>query len=230
MTVPDPRLSTPERPQPARPTPDRLAARRARRLTLLGVLAVALLGTVLVLHLTAHPAPANASQTVVPGVATTTNPPGAPTGSVAPSAPYTTPQGTTQTLAAYQGKPLMVWFVAGGCASCAVSIPTVAHHLAQLRADGIQVLTLGLPEWFAPGHTGLTQLLAFGRAAAGRTVPQPGWAWGMPSTALVRAFDPSGTPDVYYLLGPHGHVRYHNSVPASTITQLLAHAKRLATT
>jgi len=143
---------------------------------------------------------------------------------------FTTLQGAAQTLGALEGRPLLVWFVAGGCASCAVSIPVVARHLAQLRADGVQILTLGLPEWFPSGRAGLTQLQAFGRAAAGEPIPQPGWTWGMPSTALVRAFDPSGTPDVYDLLGPHGRILYQNSVPATTLPQLLAHARRLATT
>jgi len=123
----------------------------------------------------------------------------------------------------------MVWFVAGGCASCAASIPAVLAHFHQLRSTGLQVLTLGLYGDFAAGERGAAQLLRFGRVATfGRPITRPGWEWGMASKRLSLAYDPAGIPDLYVLIGPTGHIRDRNSVPLSTMGTLLAAAKRLA--
>lgn len=148
---------------------------------------------------------------------------------MAPNGTFISSTGVPATLASFHGKPTMVWFVAGGCASCAASIPAVSQHWGQLRRDGIEVVTLGLYGSFASGRHGATQVLGFGRSAAGIdfSVTRPGWAWGMASEALSTAYDPSGTPDVYALIGPDGHLRYRNSVPVSTMPQLLAAAGHL---
>jgi len=170
------------------------------------------------------PAPSTSGSATSPGTAST---PAASVGQIAPNGTFTSLTGGTTTISSLLGKPLMVWFVAGGCASCAVSIPMVAQHLAQLHADQVTVVTLGLPDWFDPGAKGLQELQFFGKTAAHVTIPTTTWIWGMPTSALVRAYDPTGTPDVYSLVGPGGHIRYQNSVPASTMPQLLAAAKHL---
>lgn len=148
-------------------------------------------------------------------------------GTPAPNGQYTTEAGTTATIASLRGEPVLVWFVAGGCASCAASIPAVAAHLAEIRATGVRVLTLGLYGDFPTGGKGVASLLAFGRSAAGSTVERPGWSWGMASRQLSVAYDPFGVPDVYVLIGPHGTLRYRNSAPVSTMRQLLAAARRV---
>ncbi len=149
---------------------------------------------------------------------------------VAPDGTYTTPSGATATIASLRGTPTMVWFVAGGCASCAASIPAVATHFRQLARSRLRVVTLGLYGDFPPGQAGVAQLLSFGKSAAGSagaSITQPGWLWGMASKSLSLAYDPSGTPDQYVLIGPRGHIRYRNSVPDSTMPQLLAATARL---
>ncbi len=151
-------------------------------------------------------------------------------GTPAPNGTFTTPAGTTATIASLRGKPTMVWFVAEGCASCAASIPAVASHFNQLRAVGLQVLTLGLYGDFAAGNKGVAQLLSFGREAAfNKPITRPGWEWGMASKELSLAYDPADIPDLYVLIGPTGHIRYHNTVPVSTMEALIAAAKRLDT-
>ncbi len=158
------------------------------------------------------------------------SPPGSATGALAPNGTFTIPSGTTATIDSLRGRPTMVWFVAGGCASCAASIPAVATHLDQLRAAGLTVLTLGLYGDFAPGVQGVTQLLSFGQEATlGKPVTRPGWEWGMASKRLSLAYDPAGIPDLYVLIGPRGHIRYRNSVPVSTMGTLLSVAKHLET-
>ena len=151
-------------------------------------------------------------------------------GTSAPNGTFTTPQGTTATIASLRGMPTMVWFVAGGCASCAASIPAVAAHFHELRAAGLRVLTLGLYGDFAASNKGVAQLLSFGREAAlNKPITRPGWEWGMASKALSLAYDPAGIPDLYVLIGPTGHIRYRNSVPDSTMGALIAAAKHLDT-
>lgn len=155
---------------------------------------------------------------------------GPETAPLAPNGTFTAAAGATETIASLEGKPILVWFVAGGCASCAASIPAVSTHLQQLTGRGIHVVTLGLYGAFPNGKAGVAQLLSFGRGAAGGPVTRPDWSWGMASEALSMAYDPSGTPDVYDLVGPHGHIRYRNSVPDSTMPKLLAAAARLTGT
>jgi hypothetical protein len=161
-----------------------------------------------------------------------TPPVSAPDAPVAPNGTYTTAAGATATIASLRGTTTMVWFVAGGCASCAASIPAVAAHIDQLTGHGLRVLTLGLYGDFAAGTKGVDELLSFGRSAAGfarESITHQGWEWGMASKSLSLAYDPSGIPDEYVLIGPGGHIRYRNSVPDSTMPQLLAQAKRLST-
>lgn len=146
---------------------------------------------------------------------------------IAPNGTFLAASGRTESVSSLRGGPVLLWFVAGGCASCAVSIPAVASHFRQLRADGVTVVSLGLSNDFAAGAKGLADLLAFARAAGGAAVFRPGWDWGLASTSLAMAYDPSGTPDVYALIGPGGHIRERGGVPVSTMPALLRAAAAL---
>lgn len=131
-------------------------------------------------------------------------------------------------LRAFEGRPLMVWFVANGCASCAASIPTVARHLSAFAAKKVRVLVLGIYGAFGQGGQAHTQLAAFGRSAAGQRFSSPVWTWGVASAGLTATFDPSGTPDEYFLLNRTGRTVYQGSTPVSTIGTLLSHLKEIA--
>lgn len=126
-------------------------------------------------------------------------------------------------LASLRGRPVMVWFVAAGCASCAASIPVVAAHLGAFTKAGTRVVVLGMYGAFGQDPKGTAALASFGTAAAGKAFASPAWTWGVASEQLTAAFDPSGTPDAYFLLDAAGHVTYQNSVPVSTMGALLAH-------
>jgi hypothetical protein len=147
---------------------------------------------------------------------------------LAPDGTFVTVDGHQSSVARLRGRPVLLWFVAGGCASCAVSIPAVAQHLNQLSKEGVQVMALGLAGDFGPPGQALANLEQFARAAAGPAFGDRGWTWGMATESLSRAYDPSGTPDVYYLLTPDGHIWYRNSVPVSTMPALLHQAQVLA--
>jgi thiol-disulfide isomerase/thioredoxin len=131
--------------------------------------------------------------------------------------------GRRVSLASLRDRPVMVWFVAGGCASCAASIPAVAQHLGAFTRAGTRVVVAGMYGAFSQGRAGTTALARFGKAAAGKAFASPAWTWGVASEPLTAAFNPTGTPDAYFLLDAAGHVTYRNSVPVSTMDALLAH-------
>jgi hypothetical protein len=199
-----------------------------RRLRWVLAAAVLVLAAGLTAHALAGSGSGTASATAQP--LTSQHRPASASAALAPNGTFITPSGTTATIASLRGRPTMVWFVAGGCASCAASIPAVASHLDQLTGAGLRVLTLGLYGDFPAGKAGVAQLLSFGREAAfGKPITRPGWVWGMASKSLSLAYDPAGIPDLYVLIGATGHIRYRNSVPDSTMGALIAAAKRLDT-
>jgi hypothetical protein len=135
--------------------------------------------------------------------------------------------GATTTISSFRGSPLMVWFVADGCASCAVSIPAVGNELPTFARAHTRILVLGIYGDFGSGPQGLRLLGEWGEAAAGPAFKNPAWTWAMASAQLTAAYDPLGIPDDYFLLDKAGHVVYHSSVPVSTMGSLLVHLHRL---
>ena len=188
-----------------------------------GLVVLLLVGAITVLGLHLHQAGVGRSDTRTGRAADRV---AGPNGSV--NGDFLSISGTTATLTQVRGgQPAMVWFVAGGCASCAASIPAMAENITQLTGDGLMVITLGLYGDFPPGRGGATQVGEFAQAAAPGSLSRPGWIWGLASKDLSETYDPTGTPDVYLLIGPSGHVRYRGSVPVSSMPQLLAQAYRL---
>lgn len=150
-------------------------------------------------------------------------------GRIAPTGLFTSTTGHPEHLAWYVRKgPTMVWFVVAGCASCAVSIPSVAQHLRLLATDHVHVLVLDLFGDLGSGLTGRAELVDFGKASSGSSYESPTWTWGLASKSLSYAYDPSGTPDEYFLVAPNGRVVLQNRVPLNTMSQLLRAAGRLS--
>ena len=151
-----------------------------------------------------------------------------PNGRAAQNGALTLVNGRQSSLRAFADRPLMVWFVANGCASCAVSIPTVARHLAAFRAAGVHVLVLGIYGEFGYGKRAARLLMEFGRSTAGRQFHSPVWTWGVASARLTTMFDPSGIPDQYFLRDRAGRTLYRGVAPVSTIHSLLSHLKEIS--
>lgn len=135
--------------------------------------------------------------------------------------------GEKQTLSSYRGHALMIWFIAGGCTSCAISIPAVANQLHVLANDGITVLPLGLSGDFGPSNLALGKLKTFAKSAAGKAFTDIEWKWGMASAALSHRYDTAGIPDYYLLVDSHGVITYQNTAPIATIKPLLQAASRI---
>ncbi|WP_298211453.1 hypothetical protein [Ferrimicrobium sp.] len=140
---------------------------------------------------------------------------------------FETLNGEQQTLSSYRGHALMVWFIAGGCASCAISIPAVANQLHVLANDGITVLPMGLSGDFGPSEHALDKLEAFAKSAAGKAFHDTEWKWGMASAALSHRYDAAGIPDYYLLVDSHGVITYQNTAPVATIKPLLRAAAKI---
>ena len=145
-----------------------------------------------------------------------------------PNGALTLLDGQSTMLAAFRGRPVMVWFVANGCASCAASIPAVAKHLSAFARANTGVLVLGIYGAFGDGGQARAQLASFGRENAGTKFGDPTWRWGVASSALTTAYDPGGIPDEYFLLDRAGRIAYRGSVPVSTMGALLQHLGEVA--
>lgn len=203
--------------EPAEPEVDEQARGRSRRPATwqvqLIVLVLALgIGAFVLTRASAHGGSASSSQSVGPGV-----------GRTAPNGSLTLLNGRTVNLTAFHGQSLMVWFVANGCASCAVSIPAVAQHLGAFARSKTRIVVVGLYGTFGSGHAGTANLAGFGKAAAGPAFSSRTWTWGLSSEKLTEAYDPGGVPDAYFLVSPTGRLVYENSVPVSTMPALIAH-------
>ncbi len=148
-------------------------------------------------------------------------------GGMAPNGALTTVGGKILTLHAFRGKPTMLWFLVAGCASCVSSVPAVAKRLKSFAADGMRIVSVDLYGDLPQNGVGRGEFTDFMTAVAKNTTSDPAWTWGLASKGLSYVFDPQGIPDLYYLIGPHGHIRYHNAVPLSTMPQLLAAAGSL---
>lgn len=110
------------------------------------------------------------------------------------------------------------------------SIPALANHLTELRAAGVQVAVIDLYGDLGAGPKAAGSLRSLGQGLVGERFEDPTWAWGISSRDLSYRYDQLGEPDVYYLLDRDGTVTYKNSVPVSTMSQLLAHAHQNAAT
>lgn len=154
--------------------------------------------------------------------------PTAAVGGPAPTGTFTTVGGKPVDVASFRGKPTVLWFVAAGCSSCTASIPAVADHLSQLHAEGVQVAVIDLYGDLGSGPAGATALAKLGTGLVGNRFAEPGWTWGTSSKALSYSYDHTGEPDIYYVIDRNGTITYRNSVPVSTMDQLLAHTHAVA--
>lgn len=189
---------------------------------LIGTAAVAitLVGTAIGLHAGSPTTPASSRTT---GGAP---PAGLPAvGRPAPAGSFQSTTGRTVSLASLRGHPTLVWFVATWCSSCQAGTQTLAANLARLRADGVQVVELELYQDLGqPGQP----IAAFGRQYGGTAAGGPSWLLGTATRATSLAYDPQAYLDIYYLIGPHGRVRYINGSPTATMPALLAHAASIS--
>lgn len=150
-------------------------------------------------------------------------------GAASPAGAYTDLSGQALDVASLRGKPTVLWFIAAGCSSCTASIPALADHLGQFKADGVQVKVIDLYGDLGQGPKAAGALTKLGRGLAGQRFEDPTWQWGISSKELSFRYDQFGEPDIYYVLDRTGKITYQNGVPISTMDALLTHAHAAAT-
>lgn len=197
----------------AREAARRASARRRRTGWITAViLLVAVVGTVLGLHLRAGPSSTAATPT-------------AAVGHPAPGGQFTTVSGQPVDVASLRGHPTLLWFVATWCSSCQTGVKAVAANIDRFAAAGTRVVTLELADNLGQSGPSIDQ---FGRQLAGPAYRNPNWQFGTASQALTRSYDPKAYLDIYYLLDRDGNVVYVNGSPGSTMPNLLAEVAKLA--
>jgi len=146
-------------------------------------------------------------------------------GGMAPSGTYTTVAGQRESLSSLRGAPAMIWLVTTWCAVCQVGTRAMQSQLAaKLATMHVKVVELEL--YGDLGHSNPT-MTSFVDTYAGMGTHSPNWVFGTASAALTRAYNPKGEMDIYFLVDSTGHVRYVNSAPGKTASQMLAHAATL---
>lgn len=146
-------------------------------------------------------------------------------GSMAPSGTYTTVTGQQESLSALRGGPAMIWLVTTWCSVCQVGTRAMQSQLAaKLGQMHVKVVELELHGDLGHSNPSLTSFID---TYAGMGTHSPNWVFGTASAALTRAYNPKGEMDIYFLVDSTGHVRYVNSAPAKTASQILAHAATL---
>lgn len=146
-------------------------------------------------------------------------------GSMAPSGTYTTASGQQESLSALRGSPAMIWLITTWCPVCQVGTRAMQSQLAAKLAQ-MHVKVVELELYGDLGHSKPT-LTSFIDSYAGMGPHSPNWVFGTASAALTRAYNPKGEMDIYFLVDSTGHIRYVNSGPAKTASQIIAHAATL---
>ena len=198
------------------------AQRRNRnRVALAGIAiaAVALAGALVGLHVASRSGAGGSTGSSGSGA------PNLPVGTKAPNAAFTTLGGTTETVAALHGRPVLIWFVTTWCSSCQAGTEAMAQHIATLAAERVRVVEVeNSADLGQPGPS----IGAFGRTLAGDAFSNPDWEFGEASATLTHTYNPKAYLDIYYLINAAGQITYVNSSPGSTMPQLLSAARALS--
>lgn len=206
--------------RPARRRPARARRSREAWWWALGIAVLAALGIAV---LATRPTPAPSATTGGAPPATSSSP--MPTvGQLAPAGSFRSTSGATISLASLRGRPALLWLVTTWCSSCQAGTQTVAQRLPALTSHHVKVIELELYKNLG----GPPQSVAgFARQYAGAAAHNAAWTFGNASKQLSLTYDPQAYLDVYYLIGPNGHIRYVNSSPSATIGNLLAQTAKL---
>ena len=125
-------------------------------------------------------------------------------GETAPNYTFQLANGSTESLNNYKGEPLILWFVATWCSSCAQGNTAVANNLAFFKEHNVKILELeqyndlgspGMPiSQFISEYGNNNTYVTGGVASYNMTI-----AYNTPPTFQL---------DIYYLISPSGKILY----------------------
>ena len=143
-------------------------------------------------------------------------------GAPAPDIAFTAVDGTERRLSEFHGQPVMLWFYASWCPTCQVGTVAVAGKLEQLKQAGIQIIQLQLYNNLgAPGPS----VEEFATQYTSSVPRSPNWLWGEASLVASYTYDPSGYPDIYFLISRDGIVQEIAPAPHVTMNIILEFAE-----
>lgn len=143
-------------------------------------------------------------------------------GAPAPDITFTTADGTERRLSEFRGQPVMLWFFATWCPTCMVGTVAVAGIFDQLKQADIQIIQLRLYNNLGASGPSVED---FATQYANSVPRSPNWLWGDASLVASYTYDPSGYPDIYFLIGRDGIVQEIAPAPHVTMNIILEFAE-----
>ncbi len=123
-------------------------------------------------------------------------------GQTAPDFTFTTLNGSSSSLSAYQGHPVVLWWITSWCTSCQDGTKVFAQtYYSQYRSAG--VVLLQVESYNNLGQAG-PDLNTFGSSYG--YSGQTGWVLGLAPQGATTTYNPSGYLDFYYVISSQGLV------------------------
>jgi thiol-disulfide isomerase/thioredoxin len=138
-------------------------------------------------------------------------------GSMAPNYGFLLTNGSNVNLSAYRGHPVLLWFVATWCSSCAQGNEVLDHNYTFFESHGIKVVEIELYKdlgYSGPPVASFVNSYAPGALSNGTIIP------AISGYNMSLAYDPKGYLDIYYLISKNGTVLYINGSLGATLQQL----------
>ncbi|MCL4380853.1 redoxin domain-containing protein [Candidatus Marsarchaeota archaeon] len=138
-------------------------------------------------------------------------------GSLAPNYDFIIGNGSIVNLSAYRGHPVVLWFVATWCSSCAQGNEAINQNYRFFEQHGIKIIELELYKdlgYSGPPITGFIDSYAPSAYSNGVLIP------ALAGYNMTTAYDPKAYLDIYYLISKNGTVLYINGSPELTLGQL----------
>ena len=138
-------------------------------------------------------------------------------GSKAPENNFLLDNGTYANLSKYKGHPIVLWFVATWCSTCAQGNQVLNGNYQFFKKHGIDIIELELYKdlgYRGPTITNFVSSYAPNAYANDTIVP------ALSGNNMTLKYDPKGYLDIYYLISANGTVEYINGEPALTLSQL----------
>ena len=138
-------------------------------------------------------------------------------GSLAPNYGFFLENGSEANLSAYRGHPVVLWFVATWCSSCAQGNQAINSSYQFFKRRGIRIVELELYKdlgYSGPSITNFASSYAPDAYSNGTVIP------AYAEYNMTAKYDPQGYLDIYYLISGNGTVLYINGSPESTLGQL----------
>lgn len=138
----------------------------------------------------------------------------------APNFKFLAANGSVMDLSEFSGKPVVIWFVATWCSSCAQGNEALNNSYQFFKQHGIRVIELEIYNDLGYKGMPIGQFVSdyAGNAYLNKTII-PAYA----GYNMSVAYDPKGYLDIYYLVSGSGKIVYVNDNGMfDTVNQLIA--------